>query len=335
MVEYHYGGSKEFLGRGIRHVIRAEYPSCEHGWFKLPFGLCMFLVAMKVEHLFRGRIMRIRLVAVIIFALACLWNNSERNTLSAPFPPRSGWVLTWHDEFNGPPGSAPDPTKWVLEKGGNGWGNNELEYYTGRIQNVRQDRGNLVIEAIREKYIGPDGIARNYTSARIKSQGQFSQEYGRFESRIRLPTGKGLWPAFWMLGDDFEGTGWPNCGEIDIMESFGFKPFKIFSSLHGPGYSGKNSVTRVFTFPAGHANEDFHDFAAEWVPQVVRFFVDGELYATGTPVDLPSGARWVFDHPFFIVLNLAVGGNLPGNPDESTVFPQRMLVDYVRVYALR
>jgi len=243
--------------------------------------------------------------------------------------------LAWHDEFNGPAGSAPDSTKWVLENGGNGWGNNELEYYTGRRENIRQEGGNLVIEAIREKYIGPDGIERDYTSARIKTQGRFSQEYGRFESRIRVPSGKGYWPAFWLLGDDISSTGWPICGELDIMEVGSFMPFKIYSSLHGPGYSGKNAVTSVFTFPKGRAVEGFHDFAAEWEPRIIRFYVDGELYATKTPGDLPSGERWVFDHPYFIVLNLAVGGNLPGTPDESTVFPQRMLVDYVRVFTLR
>ena len=276
--------------------------------------------------------MRISVVAGVILALVCFGSSNQRKTT---LDPQSGWVLAWHDKFNGPAGSAPDPTKWVIENGGNGWGNNELEYYTSRRQNIRQEGGNLVIEAIREKYIGPDGIERNYTSARVKTQGRFSQQYGRFEARIRVPSGKGYWPAFWLLGDDISAHGWPICGEIDIMEAASFKPFKIYSSLHGPGYSGGNAVTSVFTFPTDSARERFHDFAAEWAPQVVRFYVDGKLFATRTPADLPSGARWVFDHPFFLVLNLAVGGNLPGSPDESTMFPQSMLVDYVRVYALQ
>ena len=290
---------------------------------------------MNADRLFRGRTARFSPVVLVIFSLVYMGNSLELSTLSGPFPHRPRWVLAWHDEFNEPSGSAPDSTKWVLENGGNGWGNSELEYYTGRRQNIRQGGGNLVIEAIREKYIGPDGVERNYTSARIKSQGRFSQKYGRFEARIKVPSGKGFWPAFWLLGDDISANGWPACGEIDIMEVASFKPFRIYSSLHGPGYSGRNAVTTGFTFPTEGAVEGFHDYSAEWAPQVVRFYVDGELYATRTPADLPSGERWVFDHPFFIVLNLAVGGDLPGNPDESTVFPQRMLVDYVRVYALR
>jgi beta-glucanase (GH16 family) len=246
----------------------------------------------------------------------------------------SAWVLTWSDEFDGPDGSPPDPAKWVLESGGHGWGNNELEFYTARLQNVRQENGHLVIEAIKENFTGDKGTRRDYTSARLKTQGRFSQRYGRFEARIQIPSGKGMWPAFWMLGDDFSSAGWPACGEIDIMESAGdTEPAMIHGSLHGPGYSGANALTAAYTLSRGRFSDGFHVFAVEWAPQVVRFFVDGELYATKTPSDVPVGKRWVFDHPFFILLNLAVGGNLPGSPRNSTVFPQRMLVDYVRVYS--
>ena len=247
----------------------------------------------------------------------------------------SSWVLTWHDEFDGPVGSIPDPTKWVVETGGNGWGNNELEYHTARSQNIRQENGNLVIEAIKEKFTGPDGVQRNYTSARIKTQGRFAQRYGRFEARIKVPIGRGLWSAFWLLGDNFPSVGWPTCGEIDIMEQVGSQLSTIHSAMHGPGHSGKNAVTSSFTFPKLHVSDDFHIFAAEWEPQAVRFYVDGELYATRTPADFSGGKGWVFDHPFFVILNLAVGGNLPGNPVASTVFPERLLVDYVRVYSHR
>jgi beta-glucanase (GH16 family) len=246
---------------------------------------------------------------------------------------KSGWVLTWSDEFDGPPDSAPDPGKWVVESGGDGWGNNELEYYTARSQNVRQENGYLVIEAIKEKFTGPDGIQHGYTSARLKTQGRFAQKYGRFEARIKPPFGRGMWPAFWLLGDDFPTAAWPACGEIDIMETVGSQPSTIRASMHGPGYSGENSLTGSFTFPNLRVGDDFHIFAAEWEPQVVRFYVDGRLYETRTPADLPPGKRWVFDHPFFVILNLAVGGSLPGNPEDSTVFPQRLLVDYVRVYS--
>jgi beta-glucanase (GH16 family) len=244
-----------------------------------------------------------------------------------------GWVLTWNDEFNGPSGASPDAAKWVIETGGNGWGNDELEYYTSRRENVRQENGRLVIEAVKEQFTGPDGVQRDYTSARLKTQGRFSQAYGRFEARIQISEGQGVWPAFWLLGEDFSIAGWPSCGEIDIMENVGKEPATIHGNLHGPGYSASKSVTQAFSLPKGRFSDDFHVLAVEWEPQVIRFYVDDRLYATRTPADLPMGTRWVFDHPFFLVLNLAVGGNMPGNPDSSTVFPQRMLVDYVRVYS--
>ncbi|HWX54111.1 MAG TPA: glycoside hydrolase family 16 protein [Verrucomicrobiae bacterium] len=245
------------------------------------------------------------------------------------------WVLTWSDEFNGPKGAPPDATKWVVVTGGNGWGNHELEYYTARDQNVRQENGKLVIEAVREQFTGPDGVQRNYTSGRMKTAGKFSQQYGRFEARIKIPSGRGIWPAFWMLGDDIATARWPACGEIDIMEANGSKASTNFGSLHGPGYSGRNPLTATYDLPHGKFRDRFHIFAIEWEPEVVRFYVDGHLYSTRTPADLPAGKRWVYDHPFFVILNLAVGGDFPGNPDDATAFPQRMLVDYVRVYSHR
>jgi beta-glucanase (GH16 family) len=143
-----------------------------------------------------------------------------------------------------------------------------------------------------------------------------------------------MWSAFWLLGDDFSTAGWPACGEIDIMESLGADPSTIRGSMHGPGYSGSNPLTATHTLPAGRFSDEFHIFALEWEPQAVRFYVDGQLYQTRTPADLASEKRWVYDHPFFIILNLAVGGTLGGTPDDS-VFPRQMLVDYVRVYARR
>lgn len=250
----------------------------------------------------------------------------------APDEIGKNWVLTWSDEFNGPDGSAPDPAKWTLMGGGSGWGNNELQYYTNRPRNIRQEDGHLVIEAFQEEFVGPDRVRRQYTSARLTTQKRFSQAYGRFEARIQVPSGHGVWPAFWMLGEDFPTTGWPACGEIDIMENVGKEPASIRGSLHGPGYSGASPLTTAYVLPRGRFSDGFHLFAIEWEPQSIRFYVDGELFATKTPADLPARANWVFDHPFFILLNLAVGGTWPGNPDETTVFPQRMLVDYVRVY---
>lgn len=245
------------------------------------------------------------------------------------------WALVWSDEFNGPDGSSVDPTKWVVETGGDGWGNNELEYYTARIENSRVVNGNLTIEARAEKYKGADGVSKDYTSARMKTLGKFTRAYGRFESRLKMPAGQGVWPAFWMLGDDIEKVGWPTCGEIDIMENIGKEPSVNHGSIHGPGYTGDVGIEAHYTLPgAKKFSDDFHTYAIEWEPDVIRFYVDDVLYATQTKASLRTGQRWVFDHPFFLILNVAVGGDWPGSPDASTKFPQRMLVDYVRVYGL-
>jgi beta-glucanase (GH16 family) len=270
---------------------------------------------------------------VLVVAVTCLQPGAWQQALARTQASKSRWILTWSDEFDGRDGSEPDPAKWIAESGGSGWGNGELEYYTSRRQNIRQENGNLVIEAIKEEFKGPDGVLRDYTSARLKTAGRFSQRYGRFEARIQIPSGQGVWPAFWMLGDDVSRTGWPGCGEIDIMENVGSEPATIHGSLHGPGYSGANPLTTAYALSRGQFTDGFHTFAVEWEPQVIRFYVDGKLYGSKTPADIPTGKRWVFDHPFFIVLNLAVGGTMPGNPDRTTILPQRMLVDYVRVYA--
>jgi beta-glucanase (GH16 family) len=243
------------------------------------------------------------------------------------------WRLVWSDEFDGPRGSAVDSSKWSFDIGGNGWGNNELETYTSRAANSHLEGGRLVIRVLKETFTGPDKITRNYTSARLLTRDKFSQTYGRFESRIRIPYGKGIWPAFWMLGDNIDTAHWPNCGEIDIMENIGKEPSIVHGTFHGPGYSGGNGVSAAYTLAGGQKfSDDFHTFAVEWEPNVIRFYVDGRLYKMRTPADLPAGTSWVFDRPFFIILNVAVGGGWPGNPDTTTVFPQRMLVDYVRVY---
>jgi beta-glucanase (GH16 family) len=243
------------------------------------------------------------------------------------------WTLVWSDEFDGANGSVPDPAKWTHDVGGNGWGNEELEYYTSRAENAHLQDGQLVIHALKENYKGPDGVTRDYTSARLKTQGLFQQTYGRFEARIRIPYGQGLWPAYWMLGSNIAVGDWPKCGEIDIFENIGREPSTIHGTIHGPGYSGARGLTGSFTLPGSRRfADDFHLFAVEWEPETIRFYVDNSLYHTITRPDLPPGTVWVFDHPFFLILNVAVGGNWPGSPDRSTIFPQTMLVDYVRVY---
>lgn len=253
-----------------------------------------------------------------------------------PPPPASppGYTSVWSDEFNGPDGSSPDPKKWTYDLGRKGWGNQELECYTNRLQNAHIQGGNLVITAQKENFTCSDGLTSSYTSARLKTQGFFSQAYGRFEARIKIPAGQGMWPAFWMLGDNVTSVNWPACGEIDIMENIGKEPGIVHGSLHGPGSAKRTSdATAPFSIPTGQNFADsFHLYAVEWEPGVVRFHVDTNLYATFTQSQWPAGGTWVFDHPFFVILNVAVGGTWPGSPDNTTQFPQQMLVDYVRVY---
>ena len=259
----------------------------------------------------------------------------ETNTPTTPETPAQ-WTLTWQDEFDGPAGAPVDSAKWTHETGGGGWGNQELEYYTAGTENAALDgHGNLVITAREE----PAGSSRGcwygacrYTSARLVTLGHFTQTYGRFEARIRIPRGQGMWPAFWLLGDDIGTAGWPACGEIDVMENIGKEPGVVHGTLHGPGYSGTGGLTALDALAGGAFADTFHVFAVEWEPGAVRWYVDGKLYHTVTPANLPSGTNWVFDHSFFIILNVAVGGSWPGSPDSSTSFPQQMLVDYVRVY---
>jgi beta-glucanase (GH16 family) len=255
------------------------------------------------------------------------------------FPPRPAlvWRLVWSDEFSGADGSSPDSSKWTYDLGGKGWGNQELESYTNRKENARIEKGNLVITALKESYTGADGLTRDYTSARLKTLGLFAQTYGRFEARIKIPAGQGMWPTFWMLGEDISSAGWPKCGEIDIMENVGKEPGTVHGSLHGPSTERPTSdLTSIFSLPVGqNFADDFHLYAVEWDPEIVRFYVDSNLYASFQSSQWPAGGKWVFDHPFFIILNLAVGGNWPGSPDASTKFPQSMLVDYVRVYTKR
>lgn len=243
-----------------------------------------------------------------------------------PEPPpeweREGWTLIWQDEFDG---EVLDPSRWEAEIGGHGWGNNEWQFYTDRPENVRLEEGHLVIEA-RDEFF----VRRNYTSGRIKTQGLFSFTYGRVEARMKLPFGQGIWPAFWMLGEDIVHTPWPASGEIDIMEHIGRQPRHIYGTVHGPGYSGGGGVGHFTTFPDGRLSEEFHTYAIEWEPGEIRWYVDDEQFFKLTPQQVPG--EWVFDKPYFILINLAVGGNWPGYPDDTTTFPQFLTVDYVRVY---
>ena len=271
----------------------------------------------------REHIFKLTTIALVLATFGC---TSRRAPTGPELKPL---VLVWQDEFDGAAGQPPDTTtKWRYDIGTN-WGNSQLEYDTNRPENVSLDgSGHLTIVARQEAYLGSA-----YTSARINTRGRFEQTRGRFEARIKLPSGQGLWPAFWLLGADLGTAGWPTCGEIDIMESRGQEPRIVHGSLHGPGYSGGSALTGQFELPQGAFDTDFHVFAVEWDADGIAWLVDGIVYKRATPADLPSGTRWVFDHPFFVILNVAVGGNYVGGPSPSTSFPQTMTVDYVRVYA--
>lgn len=263
------------------------------------------------------------LVGMISLLTACGDDNSGEVTRD--------YELVWSDEFSGNSGDAPDPEKWTFDigTGQNGWGNAELQYYTDRAENVMQDgEGHLVITAREESFQG-----RGYTSARIKTKDLLEKTYGRFEARIKTPFGAGMWPAFWMLGFNIDEVSWPRCGEIDIMELRGQFPTKIAGSIHGPGYSGGSAITRDFELDNARFDTEFHVFAVEWGENFIDFFVDDVKYQTITPAD--ANGEWVFDQPFFMLLNLAVGGNYVGPPNASTMFPQTLTIDYVRVYEER
>ena len=243
--------------------------------------------------------------------------------------------LIWSDEFAGAAGTQPDATKWAHDTG-YGWGNGaELQAYTDRPQNVSLDgRGNLAITARAETYTGPGWGTASYTSGRVNTRGRFSSTYGHLEARIKVPAGQGLWPAFWLLGDDIFTTGWPGCGEIDMMEVLGHEPDVLYQSIHGPqpqADDGEYGITQAVDF-AQPLSSDFHVYGVEWGPGWISLIADGQVRRTFTPADLPATAQWVFDHPHHLVLSLAVGGEWPGAPDSTTPFPATMLIDWVRVW---
>lgn len=264
-------------------------------------------------------------------------------TLPVPYTltdlPADQWRLVWHDEFRGPAGTPPDPAKWQHDQGGWGWGNREFQYYTDRVENAALDgEGSLAITARAvteaeplddECWYGPC----RFTSARLLTHKKFSFTYGLVEARIRIPFGQGIWPAFWMLGENFAEVGWPACGEIDIMENIGREPDKVHGTVHGPGYCGGNGIGGTTALPDGQRVTDaFHVFAVDWRPDSIRWFMDNHQYFELKREQIPPGAPWPFDHPFFLLMNVAVGGDWPGSPDETTTLPQTMRVDFVRVF---
>ncbi len=264
-------------------------------------------------------------IAVVLFLFVTFTSCEKKATQTLP---NRQWEMVWSDEFTGALGTAPDNSKWVADIGtGNlGWGNNELQYYTNSPSNLQLDgNGNLQIIARKENFAGA-----GFTSARIKTQGKFSYGYGRYEARIKTPSGPGIWPAFWMLGDNITTVSWPQCGEIDILEQKGNQPDITYGTIHGPGYSGGNSIGKSYSLFNARFDANFHIYAVEWGPDYIDFFVDSFLYQRITPSDVKG--QWVFNQNFFMILNVAVGGNFVGFPTTGTPFPQAMTIDYVRVY---
>jgi beta-glucanase (GH16 family) len=243
-----------------------------------------------------------------------------------------GWSLAWSDEFDGAAGSPVDPCVWQPQVGGHGWGNGEQQYYTDGENTSLDGAGNLAMVVRR---LDPQPSERRfggcmYTSARVVSKDRMAFTYGLVRARIRLPRGRGMWPAFWTLGQNIDQVGWPRCGEIDVMENFGKDPTVVQGTVHGPGYSGGAGITARHDAGASLA-DDFHVYSVHWEPDRIRWYLDDELYSTVTPDDL-QGKPWVYDHDFFLLVNVAVGGTFSESPNSSAPFPQTMHIDYIRVY---
>jgi beta-glucanase (GH16 family) len=274
-----------------------------------------------------------RFMLIILFLLTSIHCGKEDNPTKGDdpkIPEPEGWQLVWHDEFDG---SSINTKKWEHEVNAQGGGNDELQYYTSRLQNSYVDDGFLVIRAAKEHYTGPEGT-REYTSARIRTKNNGDWKYGRFDIKAKMPYGQGIWPAIWMLPTDQVYGGWAASGEIDIMEYLGHEPNKVYGTLHYGGRWPENVHTgKSYTLPAGNFSDDFHVFTLEWEQNEFRWYVDGVHYQTQTKWHSTNGEYPApFDQRFHLILNVAVGGNWPGNPDDSTVFPQLLTVDYVRVF---
>ncbi len=279
-------------------------------------------------------LMHTRAIFIIIIILQFFMQDTQHHADSrkdATMP-----NLIWNDEFNGPTGAPPDVLKWTANIGGDGWGNQELEYYTDNKNAYQDGQGHLVVEARQESPAGLqcwNGPCK-YTSARLTTADRMSFTHGRVEARIKIPYGQGLWPAFWLLGSNCGPVEWPACGELDIMENIGKEPNIIHATMHGQGYSGGNGISGTYTMANGHYSDNYHIYAIEWDSNHAAFFVDGANYLNVTRAQVEAKGQWVFDHAFNVVLNIAVGGGWSGNPDGNTVFPQKMYVDYVRLFQL-
>lgn len=276
-----------------------------------------------------GRILSLWMGLLLLFVVGCGGAPAEPTAEPTPAATATpdltieGWELDWHDEFDG---TELNMDYWTPIVSGDGGGNGEVQFYTDRPENLFLEDGNLVIQAQEEAYRG-----KLFTSARLETKEKVEVQYGRIEARMQIPVGQGYWPAFWMLGTNIDEVGWPFAGEIDIMENIGSEPKLIHGTIHGPRYSGGNGMSASKRLTTGaEYTDNFHVFAIEWEENEIRWYMDGELYHVQTPETVPD--EWVYNQPFYMILNLAIGGEWPGYPGRDTEFPQTLKVDYVRVY---
>ena len=273
-----------------------------------------------------------KLALLLLLIITVQLGDSNSSHISARRA--NDWQLVWADEFNYT--GLPDPAKWKYDTGGHGWGNKELQFYTeSRKENARVENGSLVIEARRDNWNGHE-----FTSARLVSKGKGDWTYGRFEARARLPTGKGTWPAIWMLPTGWKYGGWPNSGEIDIMEQVGYEPTVVHSSVHTKKYHHSISTQKTAKTNLANATTDFNVYAVEWTPEEIRGYANDQHYFTFKNERLTDASadyrQWPFDQPFHLLLNIAVGGTWGGARGvDRSIWPQRMVIDYVRVYQRR
>jgi beta-glucanase (GH16 family) len=282
------------------------------------------------------------MVLLIAFSLltesSCLGNVFGAKTAPVPVEATthqaSPWKLTWSDEFDKPQGAPPDSSIWTSDAGGEGWGNHQLEYDTNGQNAYHDGQGDLILEARKGNPAGYQCWygSCHYTSAHITTRDHFSFTYGLFEARIKIPYGQGIWTSFWLVGSNYKTVGWPACGEIDIMENVSPEPATIYGSVHGPENS---NISTPYRLQRGTFADDFHIFALEWDTDHLYFFIDGDNYAILHRANLKNQQDWVYDHPFNIILNVAVGGDWPGSPNATTSFPQRLYVSYMRLYTDR
>jgi beta-glucanase (GH16 family) len=288
----------------------------------------------------RGRVPAlVGILAVTLAVVATVEASRGRGGLPRRDPLARGgsskWsLLIWSDNFDGPAGASPNSKKWSFDTGGGGWGNEELESYTSRPANAELDgRGHLVITAHAETHTGRDGVTRGYTSARLQTLNEFRFKYGLVEARIKVPAGDGLISQFWALGSEaYESSAaWPGSGEIDTMEVRGSQPHVVEGTIHGPWRWAPHGVSASLRTPTSLASS-FEVYGMEWSPERISFILDGSVYKTITPAALPTGAAWPFKHPYFLLMDLAIGGEWAGSPSRTTLFPARMVVDWVRVW---